>query len=486
MPSRSLVLNGLSAALVLAALSSFAQVDDRPNLLFVIADDWSWLHAGAYGDSALSTPTIDRLAAEGLVFEHAYVASPSCTPSRASILTGQWFWRLSAGANLYGPLPAKYPVYTDLLEENGYHVGFMRKGWAPGQLGDRIRNPAGDQYASLEDFLAARPDERPFAFWFGTHDPHRGYELGSGVRSGIDTSRIRVPAAFPDVPAVRSDIADYYYEVERIDRDLAELLQRLDQEELLSQTLVVITSDNGMPFPRAKSMLYDLGTRVPLIMNWPGIIPPGRTVSDLVSLVDLAPTFLDMASLTPLEVMDGRSLMPIMVAPEAGLIDSSRTLVFFGKERHVPSQDSPDAGGYPMRAVRTHDYLYIRNFRPDRWPAGSPDDDSAFLLGAWYSDVDASPTKHYMIAHRQDSAADEMRYMRAFAKRPGEELYDLTSDPDQLHNLALDPEYAAVKRSLSNQLLEQLHATHDPRVLGTGSFFDHQPYTGGLVRRPQQ
>ena len=476
----------LCAAVLVAAAASFRPVDDRPNVLFVIADDWSWLHLGAYGDSVVSTPTIDRLAAEGLVFENAFVASPSCTPSRASVVTGQWFWRLGAGANLYGPLAKEHPVYPYLLEDSGYHVGFTRKGWGPGLLGDRTRNPAGDRYASLDEFLSDRPADQPFMFWFGTHDPHRGYELDSGVQSGIDTSRIQVPAAWPDVPAVRSDIADYYYEIERIDRELAELLDRIEDAGELDQTLVVITSDNGMPFPRAKSMLYDLGTRVPLVMHWPGTIPPGRVATDLVSLVDLAPTFLDIAGLDPPDVMDGRTLMPIMTSPASGLIDSSRTSVFFGKERHVPSQASPDAGGYPMRAIRTHDYLYIRNFRPDRWPAGSPDDDQAFLLGAWYSDVDGSPTKHHIIAHQHDSELDEAFYRLSFGKRPGEELYDLEADSDQLHNLILDPEYASVKRMLSNQLLEQLHATQDPRVLGTGDFFDQQPYTGGLVRRPTQ
>ena len=486
MTSRSVLICGLLATVLLGLLASFRPADDRPNILFVIADDWSWLHAGAYGDSTVSTPTMDRLAADGLLFEHAYVASPSCTPSRASIVTGQWFWRLGAGANLYGPLPPEHPVYPELLEHSGYHVGFTRKGWAPGLLGDRTRNPAGDRYPSLEEFLAARPAGNPFMFWFGTHDPHRVYEPGSGIESGIDTSRMQVPTVFPDLPDVRSDIADYYYEVQRIDRELAEMLSFLEQEGELEHTLVVITSDNGMPFPRAKSMLYDLGTRVPLIMHWPGTIPPGRRVTDLVSLVDLAPTFLEIGGLKPPEVMDGQSLIPLMTSTESGLVDSSRTKVYFGKERHVPSQVSPDGGGYPMRAIRTHDYLYIRNFRPDRWPAGTPDDGRAFLSGAWYSDVDGSPTKHHMIARREESPADEARYRLAFGKRPGEELYDLHADPDQMNNLALDPESASVKRMLWNQLLETLHATHDPRVLGTGNFFDMQPYTGGIVRRPSQ
>ncbi len=472
--------------LLISLLFSLRSVDDHPNVLFVIADDWSWLHAGTYGDSIVGTPTINRIADEGVRFEHAYVASPSCTPSRASILTGQWFWRLEQGANLYGPLLPEHAVFPDLLEESGYHVGFTRKGWGPGNLGARTRNPAGDRYASLENFLEARPGDRPFMFWFGTHDPHRAYEPGSGAQSGIDLDGINVPAAFPDVPEVRSDIADYYFEVQRIDRELSELLDLLEKAGELDQTLIVITSDNGMPFPRAKSMLYDLGTRVPLIMRLPGLIAPGRVVTDMVSLTDLAPTFLALAGLDQPEAMTGQSLVPLLRSRESGLVDPTRTAVYFGKERHVPSQESPDGGGYPMRAIRTHDYLYIRNFRPDRWPGGTPNEERAFMSGAWYSDTDAGPTKHVMIAGRHDNPANAALYDLAFGKRPGEELYDLNADPEQLYNLALDPAYAAPKRTLWNQLLATLNATGDPRVLGTGDFFDLQPYTGGVVRRPNE
>ena len=177
---------------------------DQPNILFVIADDWSWPHAGAYGDPVIQTPNFDRVAREGVLFEHAYVSSPSCTPSRASILTGQWFWRLGGGGNLYGPLPPEHPVYPDLLEANGCHVGYTRKGWAPGNLGQRPRNPAGREYDSFSAFLEQRTEGKPFSFWFGTHDPHRVYDTGSGAASGIALGEIQLPAIFPDSPAVRA------------------------------------------------------------------------------------------------------------------------------------------------------------------------------------------------------------------------------------------------------------------------------------------
>ena len=455
--------------------------DDRPNILFVIADDWSWLHAGAYGDTVIQTPTIDRMAGEGVLFEHAYVASPSCTPSRASVVTGQWFWRLGAGANLYGPLPPEHPVYPDLLEESGYHVGYTRKGWSPGNLGARDRNPAGDRYASFDEFLAARPDNQPFSFWFGTHDPHRVYETGSGAASGIALDAIQLPAIFPDSPEVRGDIADYYYEVQRIDTELAVLLARIEEIGEMDNTMVVITSDNGMPFPRAKSNLYDMGVRVPLIVWWPSRAPGGRIVSDFVSLTDLAPTFLEAAELAVPENMTGRSLLHIMTSGGSGRIDSTRAQVFFGKERHVPSQEAPDGGGYPMRGVRTDDYLYIRNFRPDRWPSGTPHHERSFIQPAWYADTDGGPTKHYMIDYHNRDSTHHALFELAFAKRPGEELYDLRKDPDQLRNVAADPAYTAVKRQLWNDLLGTLQTTGDPRVRGAGDMFDLQPYTGGIV-----
>lgn len=452
----------------------------------VIADDWSWPHAGAYGDLVIKTPNFDRVADEGVLFENAFVAAPSCTASRAAILTGQWFWQLGAGANLYGPLSPEHPVYTDLLEKHGYHVGFTRKGWGPGELDKRSRNPAGDPYESFTSFMEKRDQEQPFCFWFGTHDPHRVYETGSGVRSGIPLDQIRLPAIFPDNAEVRGDVADYYFEVQRLDRELGEMLDMLEQTGELANTLVVVTSDNGMPFPRAKSNLYDMGVRVPLAIRWPAQVPGGRTLSDLVSLTDLAPTFLEVAGVPIPEVVTGRSLIRILNSKDSGQVDPERTETFFGKERHVPSQETPDGGGYPMRAIRTADFLFIRNFRPDRWPSGTPHYDKAFIYPAWYADTDGGPTKHYMIENRDKDSTLQQLFDLAFAKRPAEELYDLKNDLEQLHNLASDPTYGEVKKELWNRLMDKLQATSDPRVKGQGDFFDMQPYSGGVVKYPRE
>lgn len=170
-----------------------------PNILLAIADDWGFPDAGAYGNRVVKTPTFNRLAREGVLFTHAFVSSPSCTPSRGALLTGQHFWRLGHGANLWSTLPADLTTYTDLLEAKGYHVGFTRKGWGPGELGERKRNPAGKEFKDFAEFLRRRPDGKPFCFWFGSLDPHRPYDLGSGEQSGIDLAKIDVPAALPDV-----------------------------------------------------------------------------------------------------------------------------------------------------------------------------------------------------------------------------------------------------------------------------------------------
>jgi len=450
---------------------------NRPNILFCLADDWSWPHASIAGDKVVKTPTFDRVARQGVLFENAFVSSPSCTPSRGAILTGQWHWRLEEGGNLHGTLPAKFAVYPDLLEEAGYHVGYTRKGWAPGRNapGGRKRNPAGP------------PEGKPFCFWFGGWDPHRGYKWQSGVKSGMKLEDVEVPACFPDSEEVRTDICDYYWEVQRFDTEVGELLKMLEEAGQLDNTLVVISGDNGLPFPRCKSNLYDTGTNVPLAVCWPAAVRGGRVVEDFISLSDLAPTFLEAAGLRPTEQMTAKSFLNILTSGKSGRVDRKRDHVLTGKERHVVCQET-GTGGYPMRAIRTHDYLYIRNFKPDRWPAGTPkgyaqtiDINITSPRGTHfgYADVDAAPTKSYMLKHRDEPKVKKL-FELAFGKRPAEELYDLTKDPDQLNNVAGKPEYAATMEKLATALMAELKATKDPRVLGRGDVFDEYPYYGGL------
>ncbi|MBP7050565.1 MAG: sulfatase [Phycisphaerae bacterium] len=460
------------------AASVRAAQSHRPNILFCIADDWSWPHASIAGDRVVKTPTFDAVAREGVLFSNAFVTAPSCTPSRGSIVTGQWHWRLEEGGNLWSTLPAKFPVYPDLLERAGYYVGCTRKGWGPGQHqpGGRARNPAGPSFKDFKTFLQARPNGTPFCFWFGSHDPHRDYDWESGVKSGMKPEDVAVPPYLPDNEIVRKDLCDYYFEVQRFDREVGELLDLLREAGELDRTLVVITGDNGLPFPRCKSNLYDGGTRVPLAMRWPARAQGGRVVQDFVSLQDLAPTFLEAAGLTPPAAMTGRSLLAALASDGSGWIDPARDHVLTGKERHAWVRKG--GLGYPCRAIRTRDFLYIRNFEPQRWPAGDPTDGGEpYYPNRAYGDIDDSPTKTYMMKHRDDAQVKPL-FEPAFEKRPAEELYDLHKDPYQLRNVASDPAYADTRKKLESSLLAELRATGDPRVLG-GARFDDYPYYGG-------
>lgn len=443
--------------------------EERPNILFIISDDQSWAHTGFAGEKAVSTPVFDRIASEGVFFAHAYTAAPSCSPSRAAILTGQEMWRLEEAANLWSTVPKKFEVYPDLLEETGYFVGFTgKKGWGPGpvEAGGRTRNPAGPQFESFAAFLQERPEDRPFSFWSGSHDPHRKYEEGSGVKAGIKLDDITVPPFLTDTDAVRNDMADYLAAIERFDRDIGAMLAMLEEQGELDDTIVVVTSDNGMPFPRAKSNLYDYGTRMPLAVRWPEKVPGGRTVEDFVSLTDLAPTILEAAGARVPEAMTGRSLLPILTSDADGQVESERDHAVFGMERHTDGR--PGAVGYPMRAIRTKEYLYIRNYEPERWPAGDPE---------FFFDIDDSPTKVYMMDYREEETVAPL-FDLAFSKRPAAELYDLSKDSDQLLNVADKAEYAEIKAELSGQLTQKLTMTEDPREVGDGTVFDQYPYRG--------
>jgi N-sulfoglucosamine sulfohydrolase len=458
---------------------------DRPNVVFAIADDWGWPHASAYGDTGIKTRTFDRLVKEGVLFENAYISSPSCTPSRGAIITGQQFWRLRQAGNLWSVWPSGFPEYPKILASHGYFVGSYRKGWGPGRHPYSATNPAGKRYSTVDEFFEARPTNSPFCFWFGTGDPHRPYAPGNGIHSGIDPSEVHLFEHYPDVKEIRSDIANYYWEIERFDREVGTLIRRLEEMGELDNTIIVMTSDNGMPFPRAKANLYDAGTRVPLVIRWPVRIPPGRRVTDFVSATDLAPTFLEAAGLHALKDMTGQSLLALLTSNGSGRIETERNHIFFGKERHVPAQEAPDSGGYPMRGIRTDEYLYIRNFEPGRWPAGTPNYSMAFIKNGWLADCDNGPTKWYLWFHRNDPAVKRY-YDLAFGTRPAEELYDLKKDPVQINNVAGNKEYRSIQKDLAIRLSENLDATGDPRVHGRGKFFDLQPYLGQGPTYPNQ
>lgn len=503
----------------------------RPNILFCFADDWG-RYAGAYSgldgrptiSDVVKTPNIDRIAREGVLFRNAFVTAPSCTPCRSSLLSGQYFFRTGLGAILHGAKwDSSIPVYPLLLRDAGYHIGKSYKVWSPGTPADA---PYGEQkyayeaagrefndfsentskmvrdgmsfeaakekiLAQVRDnfsaFLADRKPDQPFCYWFGPTLTHRKYEKGSGKSLwGIEPDSVRgkLPRFMPDVPEVRADYADYMGEIQAWDAGIGVLIRKLEETGQLDNTLVVVSGDHGMPgVPGGKCNLYDHGVNVALLARGPGI-KAGRVLDDFVNMTDIAPTFLETGGVPIPEVMTGRSFLKVLQSSKDGLVDTERTWVVTGRERHV-GWAREDSLPYPHRALRTKDFLYIRNFAPDRWPMGSPnftgqtDMPSAEALEqdtyAAFADMDASPTKSWLV---RQNGREEWRwnYEYAFAKRPAEELYDLHRDPDQTRNLAGDPAYDRQKRRLAGRLLKILKEARDPRVQGDGKTFERAPY----------
>jgi len=473
----------VAGLMVMALPAAAGAKEKRPNILFCISDDQSWLHAGAMGDPVVKTPAFDRVAREGILFTQAYCDAPSCAPSCSAILTGQHIWRLEEAGNIHSRLPEKFPTYSRLLEASGYAIGSYSKAWSPGQFktsegwvhsGRTKQNPAGDSFKSFEAFYQSRPKGKPFCFWLGSTDAHRGYKRDSGIQSGMDPAKVVVPAHLPDDPVVRRDILDYYFEVQRFDRLVGDALAVLEKAGELDNTLVVITSDNGMPFPRAKASLYDYGTRMPLAVRWPGRIKaPGRTYEGFVHLSDMAPTFLEAAGLRPPRAMTARSLTDVFTQAKA----VPRDAAFTAMERHDGCRKG--GKGYPCRALRTRDFLYIRNYEPDRWPAGDPDAANC-ARAIPFGEVDPSPSKSLLM----DKKGAYATYHRlAFGKRPAEELYDLRTDPGQVANVAADPAYAETRSALSARLQQYTARTGDPRALDEDAPWDYYPYYGSRKNR---
>ena len=529
-------LAAISCHTLLTPASFLSAAETRPNIVFAFADDWG-KYASAYAElepggisDLVSTPHFDRVASEGVLFRNAFVNAPSCTPCRSSLLSGQFFWRTGRGAILQGARwDLAIPSYPLLLRDAGYHIGHTYKVWSPGspanapygaakyaynRRGSRFNGfsqrvsaaqdiAAGKQAlleevrGNFQDFLTARTAGQPFCYWFGPTNCHRKWIAGSGKKLwGIDPDGLqgKLPEFLPDVPVVREDVADYLGEVQAFDAGLGVLLAELERIGELDNTLVVVSGDHGIPgFPRGKCNLYDFGTAVPLAIRWPKKIPAGRVLEDFVCLPDLAPTFLEAGETQVPDAMTGRSLLGLLATTQSGLVDATRDHVVMGRERHV-AKARTDLLPYPQRAIRTQDFLYIRNFKPSRWPMGTaagygapdgplPKHDQLVnnTFGA-FGDLDASPTKAFVIEHRKDTGG-QTYFDLAFGLRPEEELFDLKNDPDQIHNVAQDPAYQKQRQALSERLMQILKTTGDPRTAGDGSTYDKPPFTEDSVNR---
>ena len=366
---------------------------EHPNILFALADDASFPYMGAYGADWIHTPAFDRVAAEGILFTHAYVPNSKCSPARASILTGRNSWQLEAGANHIVNWPEKYKTFTDALSQNGYHVGYTGRGYVPWVNGTRqsISGTAYNQLkkevptehinsidyaANFEAFLAERAEGQPFYFWYTSSEPHRRYEFKSGARlAGKKTTDIdRIPAFWPDNDSIRHDLLDHAYEIEYFDQQLTLMLDQLEAIGELDNTLVIVTADNGMPFPRSKGQAYEVSSHMPLAIMWgKGIKNPGRVIDDYVSFIDFAPTIIEVAQVdpanNPMQPITGKSLTEIFYSLQDGIVDENRNYVLLGKERHDVGR--PNDVGYPIRGIVKDGFLYLHNFEPNRWQSGN-------------------------------------------------------------------------------------------------------------------
>jgi len=445
----------------------------KPNILLIIADDLSKT-LPLYGDSTITTPGMNTVAKDGVAFERAYCTASSCTPSRASILTGKYPHQLGEGGNLHGTLPLEHKNYTRILAKNGYRVGLQGKGWGPGNFsaGGYKENPAGKSYQSFEDFMQDQPADVPFCFWIGSLDPHRPYSPSLRSSLGIDSLKVKVPAWLPDDSLVLNDLLDYYAESKRFDQTVEKAIALLKKKGIYDQTLIVITSDNGMPFPRVKANAYDRSTNIPLIIRWDGHFMKGKRLKELVSMVDLAPTFLSAAGIEVPKSMVGKSLLELLTTGES---KQQRAEVFSERERHAYVR----AGNlsYPMRAIRTDRFLYINNLRPERWPAGDPENTES---NRFFGDIDDGPAKQLLLKNKNDPAYEKFR-LWSLDKRPAEELYDLEKDPDQLKNLAEDPAYDNVQHELATRLMKWRKSTKDS-VTETTEPFDNYPFYGKISK----
>ena len=479
------------AALWVMLLSATAFAADRPNILFAIADDASYPYMGAYGCSWVKTPAFDRVARQGILFNNAYTPNAKCAPSRACILTGRNSWQLEEAANHVPYFPAKFKTYAEALAEHGYHVGYTGKGWAPGiaktadgkprnllvkNFSKKTAKPPttgiskNDYAANFNDFLDAADKDQPWCFWYGSTEPHRGYEYGTGIKlAGKKISDIdKVPPFWPDKPTVRTDMLDYAYEVEHFDQHLGRMIAELEKRGMLDNTIIVVTADNGMPFPRIKGQEYEMSNHLPLAIMWPaGIRNPGRAVDDYVSFIDFAPTFITIAGLnwndTGMHPTPGRPLTDIFNSNKAGRVTYDRDHVLIGKERHDIGR--PNDAGYPIRGIVKDGWLYLHNYETDRWPAGDPK--------TGYLNCDGSPTKTVILDLRR-SGEDPRFWQSNFGKRPAEQLYQVSQDRFCTDNVSSSvPDR---REALRTQMVDELKAQGDPRMNGQGYIFDEYPY----------
>ncbi len=416
-----------------------------PNIVIFIADDLGEGDLGCYGHPVLRTPAIDSIAAEGLRFDAAFLTISSCSPSRASILTGRYPHNTRA-EDLHDPLPADQKTIAHYLRAGaGYYTACVGK-W---HLGDAVRPQfdtilecqAAPTAANTVKLIRERPAGRPFFLWVASTDPHRPYQLNTIARPHKPEDVV-VPPYLPDHPHIRKELALYYDEIVRFDECVGTVRQALSDAGELDNTIIIVMSDNGMPFPRAKTTLYDSGLRTPLIVRWPGNgghrgqVKPG-VQKNLFSVVDLAPTLLAIAGVKQ-DTMQGADQSAMW--RDAGA--KGRDTVFAEANWHDYEQFT--------RAARDGRYKLVRNYYND--------------LPLWNS-VDSISSITW-VGYMEMKKAGKLTPAQEFlfqAPRPFEELYDLSADPHEFKNVIDDPAHAAALARLRAGL-DQWRTQTDDRL----------------------
>lgn len=490
-------------------------INSHPNILIAISDDQSFEHTSFAGCKFVNTPGFDRVARSGVFFSNCYAGSPGSAPSRSSLVTGRYHWQNEQSGQHASSWMKKYVPFVDVLKANGYHTGFTGKGVGPFQYARsendslwRVENAAGEDYNSnkysegdpsdertadgisdinyyenFRHFMTKRKKNQPFYFWYGATEPHRTYEKDSWKRNNKDPGIVEVPGFLPDDEVIRGDILDYAVEIEWFDLHLTRILNYLDSTGELNNTFVIVTGDNGMPFPRAKANGYDYGVHVPLAICYPEMISANRIVDDPVGFVDFVPTIFEITGIEPAGMLpvSGKSIAGILKSDKSGIIDSTKKYIYAGRERHSSSRW--DNLGYPQRVIRSEKFLLIWNMKPHLWPAGDPQslksesgsdelnplygiDNNGIHHSDWaFTDVDASPSKSFLVENHTDQRI-KYYFDLAFNKRPEYELYDIQKDQNCLVNLCGDPQYASVELEMKDNLLKELIRSGDPRVAG--------------------
>jgi uncharacterized sulfatase len=472
---------------------------ERPNILLAISDDQSWIHTSAAGSPFVQTPNLDSVADNGLYFENGYAASPGCAPARASLLTGQHHWMIGPAGTHGSSFPVHYDTFVDLLEASGYKVGFTGKGWGPGGwlMGGRDRNPAGVEYnaielgkdrkkgvlnndyaANFEQFMSEREKGQPFFFWYGAKEPHLAY--AEEPHSDAARATVEVPGFLPDTATTRDTLLDYAGEIKHFDDYLGKIIAVLEAAGEIDNTLIIITSDNGMPMPRAKATGYDYGSHVPLVIGWGGSSKQGMTIKAPVGFVDLSATIMDTAGLEVPQQFVGTSLLPLVNGEQDEL--SYDRAVFSGRERHSSSRYRNLT--YPQRIMRRGDYLIIWSLKPDREPAGHHQEIIDGELGEphmAYYEIGPSLIKRELLENRDDPYFKPF-FQLAVDKRPEWELFNVIEDPDCLNDLAQSSEHATILAEYKEQLTNTLKETGDPRLHGYGHVWEDYPRVPGTMR----